>query len=55
VRGFGWGGALLAAGLMELQRRGVQRCIIDWTTLADFYGKHGFEKSRIYRSAKLII
>lgn len=55
VRGFGWGGALLAAGLMELKRRGVQRCIIDWTTLADFYGKHGFEKSRIYRSAKLII
>lgn len=55
VRGFGWGGALLSAGLMELQRRGCQQAIIDWTTLGDFYGKHGFEKSRLYRSAKLTL
>lgn len=55
VRGFGWGGALLSAGLLELQRRGARKTIIDWTTLGDFYGKHGFEKTRFYRSAKLSI
>jgi predicted N-acetyltransferase YhbS len=55
VRGFGWGGALLSAGLIELQKRGCKQTIIDWTTLGDFYGKHGFEKSRLYRSAKLTI
>jgi predicted N-acetyltransferase YhbS len=53
VRGEGWGGALLSAGLLELKARGTKQCIIDWTTLGEFYGKHGFEKSRIYRSAKL--
>jgi predicted N-acetyltransferase YhbS len=55
VRGFGWGGALLGFGLMTLKERGTEQCIIDWTTLGDFYGKHGFEKSRLYRSAKLFI
>lgn len=55
VRGEGWGGALLAAGLLELKARGTKQCIIDWTTLGEFYGKHGFEKSRLYRSAKLTI
>jgi predicted N-acetyltransferase YhbS len=55
VRGEGWGGALLSAGLLELKARGTNQCIIDWTTLGEFYGKHGFEKSRLYRSAKLTI
>ncbi len=55
VRGEGWGGALLSAGLLELKARGTKQCIIDWTTLGEFYGKHGFEKSRLYRSAKLTI
>lgn len=55
VRGEGWGGALLSAGLLELKARGVGPCIIDWTTLDEFYGKHGFEKSRIYRAGKLLI
>jgi GNAT superfamily N-acetyltransferase len=55
VRGFGWGGALLSAGLLELKARGCRQTIIDWTTLGEFYGKHGFEKSRLYRSAKLAI
>ncbi len=50
VRGRGLGDALLAAGLMELKRRGAQRCIIDWTTLVDFYGKHGFAVNRTYKS-----
>jgi predicted N-acetyltransferase YhbS len=55
VRGEGWGGALLSAGLLELKARGTKQCIIDWTTLGEFYGKHGFEKTRLYRSAKLTI
>ncbi len=53
VRGHGWGGAILSAGLLELQSRGVKKCLIDWTTLEDFYGKHGFQKTRIYRAGKL--
>jgi predicted N-acetyltransferase YhbS len=55
VRGHGWGGAMLSAGLLELQARGVNRCLIDWTTLDEFYGKHGFEKTRVYRAGKLIL
>jgi GNAT superfamily N-acetyltransferase len=55
VRGNGWGGAMLAAGLLELQSRGVKQCLIDWTTLDEFYGKHGFEKTRTYRAGKLLI
>ena len=55
VRGHGWGGALLAAGLLEQKARGVKRCLIDWTILDEFYGKHGFEKTRFYRAGKLIL
>ena len=55
VRGNGWGGAVLSAGLLELKSRAVKQCIIDWTTLEDFYGKHGFQKTRIYRAGKLIL
>lgn len=48
LRGQGRGHALLGAALSELKRRGARRTIIDWTTLEDFYGKHGFEVSRRY-------
>lgn len=48
VRGQRLGHALLAASLIELKKAGGQRCIIDWTTLLDFYGGHGFETSRTY-------
>ena len=53
VRGQGTGNALLGEALSELKRRGVHRCIIDWTGLVDFYGKHGFETTRAYRSMAL--
>lgn len=57
VRGRKLGGALLVAGLQHLQRLGVQKCIIDWTSLVDFYGKYGFRVNRRYqpmtRPAKL--
>lgn len=48
VRGKGLGNALLGGALSELRERGVERCIIDWTGLVDFYGKHGFEVTRTY-------
>jgi GNAT superfamily N-acetyltransferase len=53
LRGKGYGHALLGEALMELKRRGVRRCIIDWTGLVDFYGKHGFEPTRKYKSMSL--
>lgn len=53
IRGKGLGGALLGQGLNELKRRGVQRCIIDWTTLVDFYGKFGFQPTRRYAAMTL--
>ena len=48
VRGQGYGNGLLTFGLTHLQSIGVRRTIIDWTTLIDFYGKHGFEVARKY-------
>lgn len=52
-RGKKLGHAMLAGALQGLRDSGVRRCIIDWTTLVDFYGAHGFEVSRAYRSASL--
>jgi GNAT superfamily N-acetyltransferase len=53
LRGKGCGGALLGTALDHLKRLGGRRCIIDWTGLVDFYGLHGFEVTRTYRSATL--
>lgn len=47
-RGLGFGAALLDAGLRRLHNNGVNGCIIDWTTLVDFYGKFGFAPYRAY-------
>jgi predicted N-acetyltransferase YhbS len=47
-RGQGWGGRLLQAGLVYLQEQGVRGCVIDWTSLLDFYGKFGFEPYHHY-------
>lgn len=51
VRGLGLGGALLEVALSELGQAGVRNCIIDWTTLAEFYGKYGFRVTRTYEKA----
>ncbi len=48
VRGKGYGGILLDAGLLHLSDRGVRGCVIDWTGLLDFYGKFGFAPYREY-------
>lgn len=53
VRGRKLGDALLAASLAGLRDRGARRSIIDWTTLVDFYGKHGFDVTRRYQSFSL--
>jgi len=49
MRGRAFGHALLSAGLLELKRRGVRRCIIDWTNLLAYYGRHGFTVNREYQ------
>jgi GNAT superfamily N-acetyltransferase len=48
-RGKGYGAALLDAGLRRLRDHGVDGCVIDWTTLLDFYGKFGFQPYREYK------
>lgn len=53
IRGQGHGGALLGKALEAMAASGVQRAIIDWTNLVDFYGKFGFEPTRQYRSLTL--
>jgi predicted N-acetyltransferase YhbS len=53
VRGRSLGHALLAFALCDLKYRGVRRCLIDWTTLDKFYGRHGFEISRRYTGMAL--
>ncbi len=47
-RGQGFGAALVDAGLRRLHNNGVNGCVIDWTTIVDFYGKFGFEPYREY-------
>jgi len=55
LRGRGSGNALLGAALEYLRDKGVDRCIIDWTGLVDFYGKHGFVPTRRYKAMSLAL
>lgn len=48
LRGRGLGRALLAVSLDMLHPRGVRDCVIDWTTLLDFYGPFGFRPWKTY-------
>lgn len=48
ARGQGFGSAILDAGLRRLRDNGVNGCVIDWTSLLDFYGKFGFQPYRQY-------
>lgn len=48
-RGMGFGAAVLDAGLRRLHNNGVNGCIIDWTTLIEFYGAFGFQPHREYK------
>ena len=53
LRGAGIGHSLLEASLLHLKSLGGKQCIIDWTTLDAFYGKHGFKVTRRYRPSSL--
>ena len=52
VRGEGLGLALLDAGLQVLAERGTRGCVIDWTTLVDFYARVGFRPWIAYDQAE---
>lgn len=47
-RGAGYGALVLDAGLRRLRDAGIKGCVIDWTSLVDFYGKFGFQPCRQY-------
>jgi GNAT superfamily N-acetyltransferase len=47
-RGQGYGAAVVDGGLRRLHNNGVNGCVIDWTTIVDFYGKFGFTPYRDY-------
>jgi GNAT superfamily N-acetyltransferase len=47
-RGGGLGGLLLQSGLEYLRSHGTRGCVIDWTSLVDFYGKYGFQPYHRY-------
>jgi GNAT superfamily N-acetyltransferase len=48
LRGQGLGAYLLDAGLRRLHDNGINGCVIDWTSLLDFYGRFGFQPLRSY-------
>ena len=47
-RGRGYGAALLDAAIVYLRGTGVRGCVIDWTSLLEFYAGFGFEPYRQY-------
>lgn len=51
-RGEGLGMGLLRYCVRELAARGVETMVIDWTDLADFYGKIGFKVWKRYETMK---
>lgn len=53
LRGQGWGDRLLASSLTALRQSGKRLCRVDWTGIPDWYGRHGFEVERRYRSMVL--
>jgi len=48
ARGKGYGAAVVDGAARHLKQLGVRGCIIDWTSLTDFYGKFGFTPHREY-------
>ncbi|MBN1921236.1 MAG: GNAT family N-acetyltransferase [Anaerolineae bacterium] len=48
ARGKGYGAAVVDGAARHLKHLGVRGCIIDWTSLTDFYGKFGFTPYRQY-------
>lgn len=48
-RGYGYGKAVLLAGMRELQKRNHHLMVIDWTSEIDFYAKTGFSIWKSYQ------
>lgn len=48
TRGKHYGLAMVDAALRHLQARGIDGCVIDWTSLTDFYARFGFAPYREY-------
>ncbi len=46
--GKGYGAVMMDAALGHLRDAGVRGCVIDWTSIVDFYGKFGFKPFREY-------
>jgi GNAT superfamily N-acetyltransferase len=55
LRGRGLGSALLVLALRHLRGLGIERAVIDWTTLTDLYGRFGFDVWRTYRPWRLAL
>ncbi len=53
LRGQGLGLYLLDAGLRRLHNSGINGCVIDWTTILDFYAKCGFRPYRTWTQLSL--
>lgn len=51
-RGNGYGIGIVEAAIAFLRNRGINRIVIDWTGLVEFYGKLGYEKWKTYQSYK---
>ena len=44
----GYGLAIVEAGIAHLRERGINKIVIDWTGLVDFYGKLGYKPWKTY-------
>ncbi|MBO1001977.1 GNAT family N-acetyltransferase [Pseudogracilibacillus auburnensis] len=51
-RGQGYGLAIVEAGIAFLRQRGIERIVIDWTGLVDFYKRLGYDIWKGYLSYK---
>jgi GNAT superfamily N-acetyltransferase len=49
LRGYGYGLAVVEAGVYFLHQRGIRQIVIDTTGFVDFYGKLGYEVWKSYR------
>ena len=50
ARGHGIGGYLIDVAALHMHSLGVDGCVIDWTSMVDFYGKFGFKVYNQYIS-----
>ncbi len=46
--GKGYGAVMMDAALRHMRDAGIRGCVIDWTSIVDFYGKFGFKPFREY-------